>query len=381
MSDQVEPVIVGAGPVGLAAALFLARQGVKARVVEMRDEPAVHSKALAVNPRTLHLLESTGVTAKMLARGSPIRGACFRRKTQIIRRLSFAGLHPRYPFMLALSQAASERLLAEALEAAGGRVERGLRMVDCRNVGSGVEVCLESTRGGGRETVLCPWLLAADGSRSTARKQLGIDFPGSAFAGEWHLADVPLHTELAADEANVVFLDDGAFLFLLPVVDDRSAAAAPLWRVMCNRPDPLSRLAGAEAAGAPVWTSSFHVAHRVAARLCRGNVYLAGDAAHIHSPVGARGLNLGIEDAWVFSELLRTGGLDRYHALRHPVDRAVVRRVELVSRMASAETALLGLARNFLFPAVTALPPVQSRMKRVVTGLDHDLPGMLPALS
>jgi 2-polyprenyl-6-methoxyphenol hydroxylase-like FAD-dependent oxidoreductase len=170
MSHQGQPVIVGAGPVGLGAALFLARQGRVARVVEMRDEPCQQSRALAVNPRTLDILEPTGVTSRMLERGSRIHGVRFYRHGRIIAQLSFAGMHPRYPFMLALSQATSERLLAEALEAAGAEVERGLRMVECRNVPGDVEAVLEPTAGGPREVARCPWLLAADGARSTARQ-------------------------------------------------------------------------------------------------------------------------------------------------------------------------------------------------------------------
>jgi 2-polyprenyl-6-methoxyphenol hydroxylase-like FAD-dependent oxidoreductase len=151
MSHQDQPVIVGAGPVGLGAALFLARQGRVARVVEMRNEPAQQSRALAVNPRTLDVLEPTGVTNRMLERGSRIHGVRFYRHGRIIAHLSFGDMHPRYPFMLALSQATSERLLAEALAAAGGEVERGLRMVECRNVPGGVEAVLEPTAGGPRE--------------------------------------------------------------------------------------------------------------------------------------------------------------------------------------------------------------------------------------
>jgi 2-polyprenyl-6-methoxyphenol hydroxylase-like FAD-dependent oxidoreductase len=134
MSHQDQPIIVGAGPVGLGAALFLARQGRVARVVEMSAEPSQQSRALAVNPRTLDILEATGITSRMLELGSRIHGACFCRQRRLSGRLSFAGMHPRYPFIFALSQATSERLLAEALEAAGGEVERGLKMVECRNV-------------------------------------------------------------------------------------------------------------------------------------------------------------------------------------------------------------------------------------------------------
>jgi 2-polyprenyl-6-methoxyphenol hydroxylase-like FAD-dependent oxidoreductase len=380
MSYQNLPVIVGAGPVGLGAALFLARQGRIARVVEMRDEPSEQSRALAVNPRTLDILEPTGVTSRMLERGSRIHGVRFYRHGRIIAGLSFAGMHPRYPFMLALSQATSERLLAEALEAAGGEVERGLKLVECRNVPGGVEAVLEPTAGGPREAVRCPWLLAADGARSTARQQVRVELVGSPFPREWHLADLPLRTELAADHAHVFFLDGGAFYFMIRVVDDtlKDRVGQPVWRVMGNRPEPLSQLIQAKPAGPPVWTSSFHVSHQICASLSVGNVYFAGDAAHLHSPIGARGMNLGLEDAWVFTELVRTDRLRAYDQLRWPVDQRVVRRVELLSRLASAESGFARFMRTFVFPPALKLPFARGLMVRTVSGLDHELPDFLP---
>ena len=120
MSTAQRPLIVGAGPVGLAAALFLQREGLRPRIVETRTEAAPQSKALAVNPRVLDLLEPTGVTARMLELGSPVRGMQFHRNGKIVVGLKLDGIHPKYPFMLGLSQATTERLLAQAFLAAGG---------------------------------------------------------------------------------------------------------------------------------------------------------------------------------------------------------------------------------------------------------------------
>jgi 2-polyprenyl-6-methoxyphenol hydroxylase-like FAD-dependent oxidoreductase len=375
MTHPDSPLIVGAGPVGLGAALFLARLGQATRIVEMRGEPSRESRALAVNPRTLDLLEPVGVTPRMLELGLPIHGARMYRKGRVLVALSFAGIHPRYPFMLALSQATTERLLARALEEAGGQVERGVRLVECRTGAGGVEAVLEPTAGGPREVVHCPWLLAADGAHSTARRQLGIDFPGSSFGREWHLADVPLRTALAADHAHIFFRDGGGFLFLIRVVDAalEGQTAEPLWRVITTHPDPLAQLVQAEPAGPPVWASSFHIAHRIVPTLAAGGVYFAGDAAHIHSPIGARGMNLGLEDAWVFAHLW-ANRLSEYDLLRRPVDRQVVRQVELLSRIASVESGFYRFVRAFVFPLVLQTPFLRQRILRTLSGLDHELP-------
>jgi 2-polyprenyl-6-methoxyphenol hydroxylase-like FAD-dependent oxidoreductase len=376
MTRTEQSLIVGAGPVGLGAGLFLAQQGHFPRIVEMRHQPDQISKALAVNPRTLDILEPTGVTRQMLERGLAIPGVRFHRRGRIVGGMSFDGMHPRYPFMLGLSQATTEHLLAQALEAAGGRVERGIKLVACRNLDNWVEAALEPTTGGSREVDQYHWLLAADGAHSLVREQLGIDFVGSSFANEWHLADAPLRTALAEDQAHVFLLEGGEFLFVIRVVDDarQSRAGEHLWRVFGNRPEPLSRLVEAEQVGPPVWTSSFHISHRINTTFSPGHTYFAGDAAHVHSPAGARGMNLGLEDAWVFAELVRTDRLADYDQLRRPVDRRVVGQVEMLSRVVAAESPWYRLLRALLFPAATRIPFIRSRMMATLTGLDHPLP-------
>jgi 2-polyprenyl-6-methoxyphenol hydroxylase-like FAD-dependent oxidoreductase len=380
MSDSNQPVIVGAGPVGLGTALFLAQQGVTTRVVEMLEEPVHESKALAINPRTLEILESTGITAQMLELGLRVHEARMHRGEKAVASISLAGAHPRYPFMLALSQATTERLLTQAFTSAGGYIERGVRLVGCRNLSDHVEAVLRATQGGTREVVECPWLLAADGAHSAVREQLGIQFEGSALDNEWYLVDVPIRTKLPEDVAHVFFLANGAFLLLIRVVDNAfSHYESPLWRVIANRPDPLAHLVMGEPVGPPVWESSFRISHRICTKLSSGNVYFAGDAAHIHSPMGARGMNLGLEDAWVFAELVKANRLSEYDHLRRPVDRRVVRQVEFLTRMMTGEAAFSGILRRFIFPMAIKLPPLRNRMVRTLTGLDHNLPRFVGA--
>ena len=378
MSSAERPLIVGAGPVGLAAALFLQREGFKPRIIETKTEPAPQSKALAVNPRTLDLLESTGVTGRMLELGSPVRGMQFHRNGKVVIGLKLDGIHPKYPFMLGLSQATTERLLAQAFLAAGGEIERGIEMTSCSNVDGGASVELRHIADNTAETVATPQLLAADGARSLARHQLNIDFEGSTFPGEWYLADVTLKTSLAPEFAHIIYCRNGGFLFVMPVYGDEQAhmGGQLLWRVLGNRPNPVAMLEEAEPTAAPVWESSFHVSHRVNAQLSVGNIYFAGDAAHIHSPMGARGMNLGVEDAWVYANLLRLGQLDRYHDLRHPVDVKVVKEVEFFSKLVASDAAPFRFARRYVMPIV-ARTPLKSRIKQTVTGLDHTLPADL----
>jgi 2-polyprenyl-6-methoxyphenol hydroxylase-like FAD-dependent oxidoreductase len=368
-------LIIGGGPTGTCAALFLAQAGITTRVIDAAPSPTTLSKALAVNPRTLEILEPTGVTKRMLAIGQCIRGGYIRNGNKIVARLLFDTLHHKYPYMLALSQATTERLLQEALEAAGGHVEHGLRMVNCRNDFERVQVDVTDVATGKSECVHCPWMLAADGAHSTARHALGVGFSGSTFASPWYLADVPLDTTLEIDFAHIIFLHEG-FLFMLRVIGDdasRPTSTKPLWRVLGNMPQPLNHLIDAAPAGPPVWESSFHISHRINAHLQVGNVYFAGDAAHLHSPVGARGMNLGLEDAYVFSQLVRSKRLDRYEALRRHVDAKVVRRIEFISRMVIAQTPAVRLLRSAMCRWGSRIHVVGNQMARVVAGLDHPL--------
>jgi 2-polyprenyl-6-methoxyphenol hydroxylase-like FAD-dependent oxidoreductase len=230
--------------------------------------------------------------------------------------------------------------------------------------------------GGELEIARGDWLLAEDGAHSTVRQQLQAAFPGRALEGEWYLADVPLKTRLAPDRGHVFFFEGGRFLFLIRVVDEAlpEHPGGALWRVISNRSEPLAQLAQAEQAAAPLWQSAFRVSHRMVANLIEGNVYFAGDAAHLHSPIGARGMNLGIEDAWVLSELARNRLLPSYHALRYRIDRQVVRRVELLSRMVAAQSPFARLMREWVLPAAVQTPGVRGRLLAAVTGLDHPLP-------
>jgi 2-polyprenyl-6-methoxyphenol hydroxylase-like FAD-dependent oxidoreductase len=157
------------------------------------------------------------------------------------------------------------------------------------------------------------------------------------------------------------------------VIDDANRPGDPLWRVIGDVPDLLAHL-DATPTGPAVWESSFHISHRINDRMQVGQVYFAGDSAHIHSPVGARGMNLGIEDAWVFSRLVKSGRLSEYHSLRHEVDRRVMRRIEFISRLARGESSIARGLRATALPLLTTIPPTRRRIIQTVTGLDHPLP-------
>ncbi|MEX1828969.1 FAD-dependent oxidoreductase [Luteibacter sp. CQ10] len=361
-------LIVGAGPTGLAAALQLSLRGIRARIVDERTEPAPHSRALAVNPRTLELLEATGVSERMVAEGRRALGVIFHEGGKPLARIEAERIHPRYGLTV-LSQARSEALLTDALAERGIAVERGRKAKLLARDPDAARVCLDDDGVGvGSFDVV----FAADGAHSAFRDALDIGFPGESYPETWPLFDLPMDTPLDVDHAHVMLFPDG-MIFLL-------AFDPAHWRVISNLPDPLSRLPPGTAVSEPTWTSSFRVAHRVAERCAVGRVALGGDAAHIHSPVGARGLNLGVEDASAFAMYLAAqagdpiGALARYQRERHPVHEAVVRRIRMVTSLARGGNAALRGLRRAILPTAAHLPLLRRFALRTVMGLDHPPP-------
>lgn len=370
---QSTPLIIGAGPVGLAAAAFLSRHDIVPRIVDKRPEPSLLSKALAVNPRTLEILETIGLTDKLLALGKVVHGATIHRGDRIVAEVDFKQLEHRFPFLLALSQATTERILREDLAERGIEIERQIELVDSPQLTEGkAELVHAETYE--RQLATAPWILAADGAHSICRKSVHVPFPGDTYDRAWVLDDIALATDLDPARAHIKFVEDG-FLFLLPIVTGDEAPGEPtVWRVLGNFPEPLNYLNEANPIGTSRWNSSFHISHRLVEKMNVGQVYFAGDAAHLHSPVGARGMNLGIEDAWVFAELAQRDQLGSYHKMRWPVDNAIIQRIRTFTGFAKGETFLKRMMRNHVAPHLLRLNSVRQTMLHTVSGLDHPLP-------
>lgn len=362
------PLIVGAGPTGLAAAMFLAEAGVPCRIIDKAHSPSANSRAQVINPRSLELLQHTGVTDAILREAHPIHRVVFYEEWRHLAELEFDRAHPDFP-MAVLPQARTEALLSDALAACGVSPERGTALGSFEQDDSGVDAILLSTNRS--ENFRTPIMLAADGAHSKVRDVLGVTLEGSDFPENWSLYDIELDDPLDADSAHVCFVE-GGLVFLLRI-------GSGVWRVFGNISDPLARLPHGTRAGAIHWQSSFHISDRVASRERVGRVALAGDAAHIHAPVAARGMNLGIEDAFVFAHCaldVLNGNAKRlsdYDRLRHDVHLRVVGHVDKLLRLARGQPAIMGLLRRFAIPVMTNFGPTRRAMTRLFTGLDHPI--------
>ena len=364
MRASPQVLIVGAGPTGLAAALFLTRRGVPVRIIDAADQPTQTSKALGVNPRTLTLLEDSGVAAAIEAEAQEMRAFRIHRRGRPLATLTidWAALGADHR-MVILPQARTEALLTGALAALGVTVERGLGLTALEQSADAVAASLSDG-----STVSAPVLFAADGAHSVARKALDLGFPGDAWDEPWHLMDIDL-TGPAADEAWIDLRPAGPFVCL--------PFSGRTFRLIGFGPSPLEHLPPGWTAGTVHWASGFRISHRMVEAMSVGRICLGGDAAHIHSPIGARGMNLGIEDAFVFAACAadflagEPGRLDDYGRLRHAVDAAVVRRVRALTGAVRDTSARADLMRWMLIPAVARLPFAVNRVLKVGMGLDH----------
>ncbi len=353
-------LVVGAGPTGLVAALELARLGHPVRIIEKHLHRTPLSKALAINPRTLELLEPSGTTARLLAAGWPAREIEIHGPTTTTR-IRINRLQHCFNFMLVLAQHRTEAILEQRLLEEGVEVERDRALTKVQIAETGVSATVRATSGS-EEVLRAPLLFAADGAQSTVRHALGIEFPGEALKPDWRLADIELEAPLDPERVHLFFGANGP-LFVLRVEDQ-------LWRLISPRYDPLEIIPESWNPKSVVWSSEFTVSHRLIETFRRGPVFFAGDAAHVHSPFGARGMNLGIEDAASFAALLHAGRMDDYAPQRSKKDAGVVRTIGRISRLAASSHPFVGWAQRRVIPWVLKLAPVQHAMLARLTGFD-----------
>lgn len=361
MPSDPAVLIVGAGPTGLTAAVELARRGIKARIIDRNDGPTPLSKAVGINPRSLDLLEPGGVTARLLAAGIRIQEGHIHVVDRELATLQLSRLPHRFNFLLSLPQSETETLLAEVLSEHGVTVERQTELTALRPEGDGLVVTLQGPAG--REDTACETLFGADGVHSTVRDALGLAFDGYTHERTWSIADAEIDAWPYAPASANLFLHPGGDVgFIIPVGEHR-------FRAVSNTPDALARIPGNYRILRRLRSDSFKIPVRQVATYQKGRVFLGGDAAHVHSPVGGRGMNLGIEDAATFARLVAEGGLEGYTAARHAVGARWIAASERVLAAVQARSpAAVGL-RNAALWCLGRLPALQGLLLARAAGL------------
>ncbi len=358
--SETSVLVVGAGPVGLTAALELRRRGVDVVIVDRLPEPPQYAKAVGIQPRTLEVWDAMGVLRPSLDVSAPMHGQLVYVDGQEVMRLELA-LPEDVPYrFVCMPQYATERVLTQALAEHGTVVRRGVELTGFDRTADGVVAALRD----GEDTtrLAARYLVGCDGAHSAVRKGLGVSFDGDAFPEEYMLADVELDWSMpagygirASTRTDGTTTDmmvciplpgDGRYRLSTFVAPDLATSAPGVGTVAHGleggrRPTlghiqaVLDRLAPEPTrASALRWSSVFRISHRLAGNYGGGRVFLAGDAAHIHPPTGAQGMNTGIQDAYNLGWKLALavqgraadGLLDSYDAERRPIGEEVVRR-------------------------------------------------------
>ncbi|GCE31537.1 hypothetical protein KDA_70210 [Dictyobacter alpinus] len=370
MNVQQHPVlIVGAGPSGMTLALQLARYNVPLRIIDKHAEPLQLSKAAAIHARTLEIFADLGVIDTFLAEGQQVDILALRTRYKDRLRLDFSRLkHTPYPFMLDLPQYRTEYILMKKLEEINIPVERGVQLVGMQQNADAVEARLRHADGR-EEQVSVSWLIGADGAKSTVRTLAGIDFVGEAYADDWVLCDAKISWPLPRNEMTFSGDREGIFgVFPLPGENtyrmaytqtrDRAGRLVEPDREDAQHSLERTGIDGKVLAAEQFWT--FNLAHRQVTDSRQGRIFLIGDAAHIHTPFGGQGMNLGIADAYnlgwklayVFHGDAHDGLLDSYQRERASVIKGVIRTTHLGVTAMLMKEGRQAAARDLLMQAV-----------------------------
>jgi 2-polyprenyl-6-methoxyphenol hydroxylase-like FAD-dependent oxidoreductase len=380
VSTQPDVLVVGAGPTGLTTALQAYDNGATVRVVERRPAAFRPSRAMIMHSRTLKSLRPLGVTGRLLDRGDRAPQAELRLGTRrVSARLADVALRDTaFPHLTLLRQMDVEEVLADALRARGVEVERGVELVAMREDAAAARAVLR--RDGVCEETTCRFVAACDGAGSTGRGIAGIGWEGAPYREEIVLADAELDGDLTPGLMHVVAARQG-LVFLFPLGEGAT------WRILATR--PCRRDGGAfgvpghevpaadvqkilDAAGSAVvlrrltWSAQVRLQHRLARSFRRGRLFLAGDAAHAHSPAAAQGMNSGILDAvnlgWKLAfagdDGRRTILLDSYERERRPVARQVLALTHLVFLAEASTSPLPALLRGRVLPLLAPAFPL-----------------------
>lgn len=374
-------MIVGAGPTGLALAAELRRLGVSIHIVDAQGAGANTSRAAVVHARTLEVLEPLGVTEQLLREGLKVPTFKVRDRDRVLLRLDFSTIPSAYPFALMYPQDRTEAALLAALEKMGGRVER-----PCDFLGfepDGAQLVATVRCDGTRRGIRASWLVGCDGMHSRVRDVAQIAFEGAAYEQSFVLADVTMDWPGSREEVSLFLAPEG-LLVVAPLPGDRFRIVATVDNapVTPTLDDVNALLAtrGPMAERASVhdvlWSSRFHVHHRIAASPRKGRVLLCGDAAHVHSPAGGQGMNTGIQDAvslaQALAETLRDGDetrIDTWAVERHKVASRVVTLTDRLTRMGTARSLMAQKLRNAAIAFAGSLPMVRAALARTIAEL------------
>ena len=384
MSRKIEALVVGAGPVGLSMAAVLAAQDIRLRVIDSAADRVNESRAIGIQARTLEHFELMGIVDQFLELGHQLRGVTVYGATgRKIGQLDFEKVPSRYPFLLTLPQSETERILGDHLCKNGVEVERRTTLVSFEQSEAQIAAQIQSPKGD-EEHVFTDWLLGCDGARSKVRDVLNLKFGGKTFDLHFLLGDVRVESELEEDHAHIFGRARGLLAFF-PYGNGqyRLVADNPPEYLRSERKPTLKEWQDIADERSSVstklsdlgWTTYFRVNSRMAEKLRDRRAFILGDAAHIHSPALAQGMNTGIQDAcnlgWKLALVQRCIArerlLDSFEQERMPVEHGVLKMTGFTQQMITAENPANRFLRDALLPVLSKTQIFQAQAAKTVS--------------
>ncbi len=371
-------LVVGAGPTGMTMAIELKRAGLDVRIIDKSNHLALHSQALVVQARTLEQFQRYCIAAKAVEQGRKVLHANFWSEGKNILNLAFDQIPSRYPFVLFLPQSKTEAILNEKMESLGVRTERETELVSLEQKPGAVSAVLRHPDG--REEHFAPrWIVGCDGAHSLVRELASIPFEGEGANLSFFLGDLEIDgPDTPADELSLHF-HAGDVVFMARLTDKLTRVIVALHsqqKFMDGRELSIEDFQHAiDNAGVRVkahsaeWMTPFHVNDLQARHYRAQNAFLAGDAAHIHSPVGGQGMNTGIQDAanlaWKIAAVARGADdklLDSYEEERGEVGKALLKFTKRGLKLATASSTVVEYLRDLLIPLISKPRVVQEAL-------------------
>jgi 2-polyprenyl-6-methoxyphenol hydroxylase-like FAD-dependent oxidoreductase len=370
---DTDVLVVGAGPTGLMLANQLVRRGVRVLIIDRHSGPSMQTRALGVQARTLEIYAKLGIVDRALELGKPGTGANMwaqgRKTARVPLGEAGANVTP-YPYILILGQDDNEKIMGDKLNELGVSVQWETELVGLAQDPDKVRATLKMPDGSSR-TITAAWVGGCDGAHSSVRELSGITFPGAPYEHVFYVADTETTGSMVPGELNVYLWRKGFHLLFPMRGQDHWRIVGIVREQLRDRRDldiedvlpSLRSEAGADlSVKTCTWFSTYRIHHRCAARFRDRRCFLLGDAAHIHSPVGAQGMNTGLQDAYNLAWKLAmvVGGradkslLDSYEAERLPVAQRLLHTTDRAFRLVVSDNWLAGLWRTQILARLAA---------------------------